>query len=126
MFDVLARLSEYRGRPPVRRDYDWVLGGMLLALIALCFMLAYGCHSTPCVPDVQIQEVYKPQPCVVTVKIPPPPNYEAYPPYDDADPKEWLLEFERVTRTNRALREDYINRLRELIAAHNRLEPQCK
>lgn len=127
MLDMFARLAEHSRRAPVRRhDFDWFFGGLLLALIVLCFVCTYGCAHTPCVPDVQIQEVAIPQPCIVGIEIPDPPEYLEYPAFDAENAKEWALEVERIVRTNRALRDEYINRLSELIAGHNRLEPQCK
>ena len=108
-----------------------LLTGCLLWLIMACFCIgllaSFGCASSkPCLPEVQIQEVDVPQPCVIHVTPPPEPEYLEYPDYNDENVKDWYLEVERVARTNRALREDYINRLLGLIEEHNRLEPQCK
>lgn len=105
-------------------DLDWLWGGMLIALIVLCFMLTSCASSRPCIPDVQIQEVSYPQPCVIHISPPPEPSYISYPPYEPT--AAWYKAAGIVAEKNRAMRQDYINRLLTLIEEHNRLEPQCE
>lgn len=104
--------------------------GLILVIIILviaCFAVTMmGCTSTTCVPTIEIQELDVPAPCVVHMEEVPEPVYEDYPPFAEPDEKQWSLEVERITQTNRVKREAYINALRHQIAEHNRLEPQCK
>jgi len=107
-------------------DLDWFFGGILIALITLMFVLTMGCSTMPRPPEVHTVEVGYPEPCIITIDAPPEPEYEAYPEPPPILTKEWMAEVVRITLANKAMREDYINRLSELIAEHNRLEPQCK
>lgn len=105
-----------------------ILTGCLFWLIIACFCISFlGCKtSKPCLPDVQIQEVYKEVRCFADIDYPPEPVYEEYPEFDPENAKEWGLEVERVTQANRIKSRAWIKATLELLSEHNRLEPQCK
>lgn len=108
------------------KNHDLKLVLLLSALVVLIFGLALcGCRSTPCIPQVEIQEVNVPQPCVVTIEELPPLALPEYPPFNADDPKEWALQVEQIDKQREALLNARIDALNFKIAEHNKLEPRC-
>ena len=100
--------------------------GSLLGFVLLIAVVSSGCSSTPvCVPTVEIQEVLVETKCVVPIDEVQCEPHEEAPPFDEANKKEWALEFEAVHSRNRARDAACIEALQAQLRAHNELEPKC-
>lgn len=101
----------------------------LLTFLAIFCVILTGCASSlpriPDVPDVEIQEVTKEVPCVVTITPVGKSVLPEYPPFDMSDPKGWAIEVRETTKKREALKDEENTALRRQIEHHNSLEPKC-
>ena len=97
----------------------------LIILSSVLLSCASGMDPVPDVPDVEIQEVFKETPCIITITAPNPMSISDYPAFDENDPSGWAKEVRRIYKIREVAKDAEVEALRYVIEKHNLLEPKC-